>query len=124
MGWRDRYKVHPAADVFPMMPDEETDALAEDIKANGLREPITLAMLDPSKKPVAGYGDGTLSPSASDVQILDGRNRLEAVDRAGMPLRTLNPASEDVCYWYGDPVAYTSARTSIAATSPSNSKRT
>ena len=23
MGWRDEYKVHPAADIFPMMSDDE-----------------------------------------------------------------------------------------------------
>ena len=36
MGWRDKYKVHPAADVFPMMSDEELAELGEDIKKNGL----------------------------------------------------------------------------------------
>ena len=36
--WRDIYQVHPCADVFPMMSDEEIDELAKDISANGLRE--------------------------------------------------------------------------------------
>ena len=40
MTWRDAYEVHPAADVFPMMSDEELDALAADIKANGLKVPL------------------------------------------------------------------------------------
>ena len=36
MTWRDKYKVHPAADVFPMMSDEELEALGQDILENGL----------------------------------------------------------------------------------------
>jgi hypothetical protein len=42
--WRDQYKVHPAADVFPMMSDEELEKLGQDIKANGLLDPITFTM--------------------------------------------------------------------------------
>jgi hypothetical protein len=39
--WRDRIKVHPAVDAFPMMSDEELIALGKDIKKNGLQSPIT-----------------------------------------------------------------------------------
>jgi hypothetical protein len=66
MGWRDTYKVHPAADVFPWMSDEELAALGEDIKANGLRVPIL----------TWDGGDGPV--------IVDGRNRLEAMERVGL----------------------------------------
>ena len=48
-----------------MMSDDELASLGEDIKANGLREPITV--------------DG-------DRTLLDGRNRLEAMERAGVEL--------------------------------------
>ena len=61
MGWRDKYKVHPAADVFPMMSDEELAKLGEDIAKHGIREHIRF------------LGD----------QLLDGRNRLEAAERVG-----------------------------------------
>lgn len=71
------YKIHPAADVFPMMADDEIDALAADIKANGLREPIIL--------------HGSL--------VLDGRNRLEACRRA-----QVTPTYREVKT--SDPVAY------------------
>ncbi len=61
--WRTKYKVHRVADVLPMMPDDELDELAQDIKTNGQRFPIT---------------------RAKDDTILDGRNRLEACERAGI----------------------------------------
>jgi hypothetical protein len=34
--WRDQIKLHPAADLFPMMSPDELKTLGEDIKANGL----------------------------------------------------------------------------------------
>ena len=33
--WRDVIKIHPAADLFPMMSPDELKALGEDIKRNG-----------------------------------------------------------------------------------------
>ena len=64
--WRKRFKVHPSADVFPMMSDEELAKLGKDIKKRGL---FHLIILD---------NDG--------VTLIDGRNRLEAMERAGLPL--------------------------------------
>src|SRR5262245_42608754 len=61
--WRQLFSVHPCADVFPMMDDAEIDALAEDIKANGLQQPI-LFLRSRKKK---------------QITVLDGRNRLEAL---------------------------------------------
>jgi hypothetical protein len=70
MGWRDKYKVHPAADVFPMMSDEELSVLGADIKKSGLKVPL-------------------LFWSHDGVHVLlDGRNRLEAMDRAGVEIDT------------------------------------
>jgi ParB-like nuclease family protein len=76
MGWRDKYNVHPAADVFPMMEGEELAALVEDIKTKGLKTPITM------------HKNGVL---------LDGRNRLHALDLAGLelPRRMVNVYSGD-----------------------------
>lgn len=50
-------EVHPAAELFPLMGDDDLAALAADIKANGLRQPIVI--------------DGS-------GKLLDGRNRLAA----------------------------------------------
>ena len=65
--WRSMYRVHPCADVFPLMSDAELDALADDIKVNGLREPASLWM---------NRDDG-------QAYLLDGRNRLDALERTG-----------------------------------------
>lgn len=56
-------EVHPFADWYPMLPETELQELADDIKANGLRQPITL------------NADGVL---------IDGRNRLAACALAGV----------------------------------------
>jgi ParB/RepB/Spo0J family partition protein len=63
-------KFHPVAEIFPMMSDEELDDLAQDIKANGLINPIVV----------------------DEGQSVDGRNRLEACRRAGVEpvFETLN----------------------------------
>ncbi|MCC7234893.1 MAG: ParB N-terminal domain-containing protein [Bryobacterales bacterium] len=62
-------KAHPAAELFPMMTEAELRQLAEDIKAHGLADPITML----------------------DGMILDGRNRFEACKRAGVDLRYEHP---------------------------------
>ena len=54
--------IHPAADLFPMMSNEELKELADDIAANGLRIPLVYA--------------GNV--------LIDGRNRLRACDIAGV----------------------------------------
>jgi hypothetical protein len=84
--WRKRYAVHPAADVFPMMSDAELEELGEDIKTHGLNNPIVLSTDD--------YGADWL---------VDGRNRLEAMERAGI-IDRLDRRSE--AYACGDAVSH------------------
>jgi len=35
--WRDRFKIHPVAELFPMMSEDELRELGEDIKEHGLK---------------------------------------------------------------------------------------
>jgi len=70
-------EIHPAAALFPLLPDDELRELADDITANGLIHPV---VLDP-----AGA-------------LIDGRNRLAACRMAGVaPAFTV---------YDGDAVAY------------------
>ena len=62
--------VHPVASLFPMIGDEELQALADDIKANGQREPIIVAYLDEAM--------------LDEPVVIDGRNRFAACELAGV----------------------------------------
>jgi hypothetical protein len=67
--WRDILPVHPAADLFPMMSRDELLALGKDIKKHGLKVPVIL-----------------WSPNdGRDHYLLDGRNRLDAMELVGLP---------------------------------------
>lgn len=65
------YEIHPAAELFPMMSDAELSELADDIKENGLLEPVVI----------------------HDGKVLDGRNRLRACEIAGVEPRFENPSN-------------------------------
>ena len=82
--WRERFTVHPAADVFPMMSDDELQKLGEDIKANGLQSPIIC--------------QDTPGP---ELILLDGRNRLMAMQRVGL----YDGHDVDTVFVKGDPVS-------------------
>lgn len=60
------YETHPAADLFPMMEEADLAALAADIKAHGLLDPVVL------------FVDG------GERLVLDGRNRLRACESVGV----------------------------------------
>jgi hypothetical protein len=68
--WRDVIKVHPEADKYPLLPAEELRELAADLEQHGLKTDLTLYE-EPGSKP------GTLTYS-----VLDGRNRLDAMEFA------------------------------------------
>jgi hypothetical protein len=76
---------HPLANVFPLMDGEDFGALVEDIKANGLREPITL----------------------HEGKILDGRNRFRACVAAGLgEAMSANPERFFLVFDGQDPLTY------------------
>ena len=50
--WRDKYKVHPAADVFPMMSDEGLAQVGQDIRAHGLKEPLSFCWVELGPRPL------------------------------------------------------------------------
>lgn len=68
--WIGEYPVHPVASLFPMIDDESLNALAEDIKKNGQREPIIVAYLDEAM--------------IDEPVVIDGRNRHAACELAGI----------------------------------------
>jgi hypothetical protein len=68
--WRDVISIHPAADVFPMLSEDELRRLGEDIQKNGLKESVALW----SPRLVGGQPQ----------YLLDGRNRLDAMELVGM----------------------------------------
>lgn len=76
------WPVHPAAELFPLLGDDELGELADDIKRHGLHEPVWL-WDDPER--------GTV--------LLDGRNRARACQLAGVPIKTRH-------YLDGDPIAF------------------
>src|SRR5262245_19172183 len=67
MTWRDRIQLHSAALLFPPLSSDQLRELSDDIKQHGVRSPVTL-----------------LKPTEGSPQLLDGRNRLDAAERAGL----------------------------------------
>ena len=68
-----KYRTHPATEMFPPVEANDLKELADDIRQNGLREPITRC----------------------DGMIIDGRSRLLACNKAGVePIFCELPAGE------------------------------
>lgn len=72
-----KFEYHPLSNIFPLMEGAPFDELVDDIKANGLREPITLL----------------------DGLILDGRNRYRACKKLN-----IEPAA--IQFKSADPLAF------------------
>src|SRR5262249_58577494 len=75
--WRDVLPIHPAAKHFPPMSSDELKGLGADIIKNGLASSIALWRADPK----------------SPAQLLDGCNRLNAIEMAtGKPVEIGAPS--------------------------------
>src|SRR5262245_22401280 len=85
MSWRDVYKVHQAADVFPMLTEEELRKLGKDIKKNGLHEPIVMW----------SNGDFSEGVASGEWFLLDGRNRVAAMELVGIDVLPRTPRGLD-----------------------------
>lgn len=66
-------KFHPYAELFPMIEGADFEALKEDIRANGQREPIWVF----------------------NGEVLDGRNRYRACESLGVPVRSQEYDGDD-----------------------------
>ena len=89
--WRAKFRVHPFADKFPLMGDDELAALGADIVANGLKHPIV-------------FWDTNKGTPEFQRFLIDGRNRLEAMERVGLGLDLVR-GKERRKFIDGDPVA-------------------
>ena len=79
MSWRDVLPIHPAAELFPRMSPDELKALGEDIhKKNGLLMPVTVWKAQKHFPP----------------QLLDGRNRLDAMEAFGFTIDAENVGTD------------------------------
>jgi hypothetical protein len=91
LNWRDHLKVHPAADLFPTMSADELKVLGEDIKKHGLRNRVAV-IKGPDDEPI----------------LIDGRNRLDAMELVGLKIEFENVARLAYCRKHnpGNPYAY------------------
>jgi hypothetical protein len=78
--WRSVIKVHPAAELFPMMSPEELADLTKDIRANGVKTQIA-----------------TWVDAAGTEWLMDSRNRLDAMAAAGYTFQNVKVDHGTVC---------------------------
>jgi hypothetical protein len=84
-GWRQFLRIHPACNALPLLSPNELRELADDIKRNGPQQPILVVANDP-------YGDRT---KVANLTLIDGRNRLDALELLGRRVVAANGAFVD-----------------------------
>jgi hypothetical protein len=76
--WRDVLPIHPAAELFPLLAADKLRGLGEDIKKNGLHTHITVWKALQNSPP----------------ELLDARNRLDAMELVGFTIEVENVGSD------------------------------
>jgi hypothetical protein len=66
MSWRNSIPIHPSADLFPLLADNDLVALGQDIIKNGMTSPIAITLIK------------------NGAVLIDGRNRLDAIEKVGL----------------------------------------
>jgi hypothetical protein len=67
--WRDHVAIHPAANILPAISDTDLAALAEDIRKQDQQHEVAL-----------------FQDSDGNISLLDGRSRLDAMEKIGLPI--------------------------------------
>src|SRR6516164_3490709 len=85
--WRDVLPIRPAAELFPMMSEPELKEWGEDIRKNGLQSQVAI------------YDSGV--NTEPQYWLLDGRNRLAAMEIVGLaPRLKFNPSRRGSGAWW------------------------
>jgi hypothetical protein len=85
--WQEMVKIHPAAEMFPMMSPAELEELARDISDHGLRNGI-----------VFWTPEDLSGKRPEEIYLLDGRNRLAAIELAYTKAAEREEALRDAIY--------------------------
>jgi hypothetical protein len=70
--WREVIKIHPAAELFPRLSNDELLTLGKSIKAEGLRNPAAI------------WRDGSNEDKDAPEYLIGGVNRLDAMEQVGI----------------------------------------
>lgn len=87
--WRDHVKIHPAAELFPAMTEDELRVLGEDIRDNAMVAPLVFWRPTEPGQDVRALHAAEMAdwhdPNLHGAFLIDGRSRLDACELVGLP---------------------------------------